>query len=73
MSKSPKGLVHVAAMNCFDSLKLLVKQNSKTRHQYLSQVNNYSQKVQPLHFAVVGRNIESVRFILENLKEPEAK
>ena len=37
------------------------------------QVNNYNEKVQPLHFAAAGGNLETASLILKNLKNPNEK
>ena len=73
LSKNTQGLVHEAAGACVDCLQLLLSKNSHSRQQYLMQVNNYNEKVQPLHFAAAAKKVDTARLILENIKSQPVK
>lgn len=67
LATSPHSLVHLAASNigprCL-SVMLARQKDANQRRQLLTQVNNYTDMAQPLHFSAVSANIMNARLIL---------
>ena len=70
LATSPSGLVHLAAGNvgaqCL-SLMLAMQKGENQRRQLVSQVNNYTDQAQPIHFAAISGNIMNARLILDTI------